>query len=151
MKATITALTLSLLLPIMSWSQDLIQLESEYRAAQTMKRLKAAVEKRGLQIFSEYNHQEQARQHDLELPPLRVLVFGNPQMGTRLMQADLKVGLELPLKMMVYQTEEGCFLAYRDPLQLLIEFDLAGVAEVIEKMMMTLNAIAAEATGTDEK
>lgn len=73
--------------------------------ASTEARLKAALEKRGLSLFAVVDHGAGAEKAGLELGASKLYIFGNPKAGTLLMQANPQMGLELPLKALVY--EEG--------------------------------------------
>ena len=68
---------------------------------ETVERLKAALEETELKVISEVNHARAASQNDLKLNPTHLILFGNPGVGTRLMQADARVGLDLPLRILV--------------------------------------------------
>jgi len=64
-------------------------------------RLKASLEEKGFTIFCDVDHQKNAAGVDLEMPESRVLIFGNPIAGTKLMQKDITMSLDLPLRIAV--------------------------------------------------
>jgi uncharacterized protein (DUF302 family) len=78
-------------------------------------RLIAAIEERGLAVLARVDHAAGARAAGLELASEEVVFFGNPTAGTPLMQSDPRVGIELPLRMLVWQDQDGTRFAYRDP------------------------------------
>jgi len=81
-----------------------------------MDRLAAAVTARGISIMARIDHAAAAAAIGMELRPTEVLIFGNPRAGTPLMQAVQTVGIDLPLKALVWQDEGGTtWLAYNDP------------------------------------
>ncbi|GAA3438421.1 DUF302 domain-containing protein [Kutzneria kofuensis] len=115
----------------------------------TVARLIAAIEHRKLTIFAHIDHAEHARQAELELPPINVVVFGNPHAGTPLMAADPRVGLDLPLRMLVWEDGPGlAFVGHHDPRELAGEYDLAEQKETLDRMAELLDAISAEAAGS---
>ena len=74
---------------------------------ETAARLKKAIKARNIPLFAEFNHADNARKAGLELRPTTVLVFGSPLVGTGLMQEDQSISLELPLKISVWEDEDG--------------------------------------------
>ena len=75
------------------------------------------------------------------------MVFGNPQAGTLLMQSDPRVGIELPLRILVWEGEDGVRLGYEDPRGLAGEYDLGDRGEILERMAGLLEQLVAEAAG----
>lgn len=82
----------------------------------------------------------------LELADEQVLVFGDPRGGTLLMQADAAVGIELPLKLLVWDANGVTQVGYHDPTALAEHYALEGSAPVLERMRELLGALVAEAT-----
>jgi uncharacterized protein (DUF302 family) len=120
---------------------------SSLRHAEAVARLIAAIEDHGLALLARVDHSAGARAAGLELPSEEVLFFGNAAAGTPLMQSDPRVGLDLPLHMLVWQDPEGTRLAYHDPRELSQAYDLAGRDETLEKMNALLGQLAAAAAG----
>jgi uncharacterized protein (DUF302 family) len=111
---------------------------SPYDAAVTMNNLKAAVESLGFTIVAHIDHSTAAAKNDLTLTPTQVLIFGNPKVGTLLMQADPRVGLDLPLKIVVWEAEGETFIGYRDPAYLLTDYSLENQQSIVAKMQGAL-------------
>ena len=83
---------------------------------QTMDRLEVEIKAKGLNVFARIDHAAGAAQAGLALRPTEVLIFGNARGGTPLMQARQTVGIDLPLKVLVWEDEEGQFwLTHNDP------------------------------------
>ncbi len=80
---------------------------SPYSVTQTMERLKAVLQTKGIRIFARINHSGEAQRVGLSLRHQELLIFGNPQAGTPLMQAVPTIGLDLPLKALVWQDNNG--------------------------------------------
>jgi uncharacterized protein (DUF302 family) len=114
----------------------------------TVERLVAAIERRGLTVFARIDHSGLARQADLELPPVEVVLFGNPGTGTPLMLSDPRVGIDLPLRMLVW--EDGvpeALVGYHDPHELAGRYNLTEHRATLDRMAELLAGISAEAAG----
>jgi uncharacterized protein (DUF302 family) len=110
-----------------------------------MDRLEAAVTTRGMTIFARIDHAAGARDAGLSLRPTELLIFGNAKAGTPLMQAAQSIGIDLPLKALVWQDASGdTWISYNDPSWLANRHALAGAA-VIGNMATALKAVANEA------
>ena len=84
-----------------------------------MDRLVAAVTGRGMSILARIDHAAAAATAGLALRPTEVLIFGNARAGTPLMQTAPTLGIDLPLKALVWQDEAGAtWLAFNDPMWL---------------------------------
>lgn len=122
---------------------------STFPFEETSARLEAAVAARGLTLFSMIDHSAGAEAAGLALPPSRLFIFGNPQGGTPLMLANPALGLDLPLKALVYEKDGEVNVLVID---IRAVTEAAGVSEpeaLIARMEGTLAAIATEATGAD--
>ena len=72
-----------------------------------MRRLITAITSRGLTVFARVDHAAAAREAGMELAAEELVVFGNPRAGTPLMQSDPRIGIELPLRMLVWEDGVG--------------------------------------------
>ena len=117
---------------------------SRYGATETMQRLRDAVIRQGMSVFGHIDHGQAAAEAGLELRPLQVLVFGNALAGTKLMQTAPTVGIDLPLRAMVWVDEAGStWLAYNDPGWIAARHAAqVGNDEVLANMRRALAAIA---------
>ena len=105
----VTVLSLSL------FSNDIIVKESTCSVDETVTNLKHILRNKGLSIFATINHGANAKMVDMKLNESKMLIFGNPKLGTALMQQDMTVGLDLPLRILVYKDSDGKVkMAYRD-------------------------------------
>jgi uncharacterized protein (DUF302 family) len=97
-------------------ADGLITLRSAFGPEETMQRLEAEVRAKGLTVFAHVDHAAGAAAVGLPLRPTDLLIFGNAKGGTPLIQAQQSIGLDLPLKALVWQDEKGTtFLSYNDP------------------------------------
>ena len=97
-------------------ADGLTAVKSSRDPAETMNRLEALVKSRGLTIFARIDHAAGAAKIGKALRPTEVLIFGNPQGGTPFMECGQTVGIDLPLKALVWQDAAGqVWLGYNDP------------------------------------
>lgn len=97
-------------------ADGLIAVKSPYSAKETMDRLEKIVRQRGLKVFARINHAAGAAQVGKTLRPTEVLIFGNPQGGTPFMECEQSVGIDLPLKALVWEDSSAqVWLGYNDP------------------------------------
>lgn len=113
--------------------------------ADTLSRLLEAIATRGLAVFAQIDHAAAAREVGMELANEVVVVFGNPRAGTPLMQADPRIGIELPLRMLVWDASEGTIVGYNDPRDLSSYYNVAPRAAALEAMSSLLGELAREA------
>jgi uncharacterized protein (DUF302 family) len=127
----------------------LITVASRFGAAETARRLIAAVGARGLTVFARVDHAAGAAAAGLELRATELIVFGNARGGTPLMQANQLFGIELPLRALVWADEAGCTHVSRPDLAWLAHrYGLPpAAAHVADLLSTTLQAVIAEATG----
>jgi uncharacterized protein (DUF302 family) len=112
----LVALTLAVLVSTVSAADGLIAVKSPYSAKDTMNRLEELVKQRGLNIFARIDHAAGASKVGKSLRPTELLIFGNPQGGTPFMECAQSVGIDLPLKMLVWEDASSqVWLGYNDP------------------------------------
>jgi uncharacterized protein (DUF302 family) len=129
-------------------ADGLITVSSSFGPEETMKRLEAEVRAKGMTVFARVDHAAGAAEAGLPLRPTNLLIFGAARGGTPLMQAAQTIGIDLPLKALVWQDEEGkTFLSYNDPAYLTHRHGLPDqIKPVVDTMTGALKAIAAKAT-----
>ncbi len=126
----------------------LTTIRSSHGPKDTMERLEAEVKARGLTVFARIDHTAGAAAAGLSLPPTEVLIFGNAKGGTPLMQTVQTIGIDLPLKALVWQDASGVtLLSYNDPAWLAKRHGVSGAAEAaVGNLSAALRAIAQAAT-----
>jgi uncharacterized protein (DUF302 family) len=127
----------------------LISVASEHSARDTVERLITALGKRSLTVFARVDHAAGAASIGLPLRPTEVVMFGNPKGGTALMQDQQTSGIDLPLKMLVWEAADGeVYLTYNDPHWIAQRHGLgAASAGAVEALAKALGAIATEVAG----
>jgi uncharacterized protein (DUF302 family) len=120
---------------------------SPHSVAESVERLLDALDARGIAVFARVDHAAGARDAGLELDDEVIVIFGDPRVGTPLMQEDASVGYELPLRLLVWDSGDGqTTVGWRPPTELASDYDLSGHAEVLQRMEGLLEQLAAEIT-----
>jgi uncharacterized protein (DUF302 family) len=127
----------------------LIVVNSPHSVAVTVDRLVAALERRGIAVFARVDHGGGARDAGLPLVDEEVLVFGDPRVGTLLMQEDPEIGYELPLRVLVWNGGGQTKVGYRAPMELAASYAVAEREEILRKMGALLQALVAESTALE--
>jgi uncharacterized protein (DUF302 family) len=130
----------------------LISVRSRYAVPETIDRLAAAAEAAGLIVFGRIDHGANAVEVGMSLRPTELLLFGHPRGGTPLMQEQQTVGIDLPLKALAWEDEEGqSWLTYNDTEWLARRHGLGSTsARSLDAMRAGTAALAAEASGFDQ-
>lgn len=127
--------------------EGLISVESPHDVATTIDKLSAALESKGMTVFGRVNHTQNAEKAELSLRPTEVLIFGNPKIGTPLMNCAQSVAIDLPQKMLAWQDESGStHLGWNDPMFLKTRHGIEGCDEVLQKVSNALANFAKAAT-----
>ena len=122
-------------------ADETINKKSSYSVAKTLDRLESIVKKKGISVFARIDHGAGAKKVGQELHASELLIFGNPKMGSPLMQASPLMGLELPMKALAWQDKSGqVWLSYLKPAVLQQRHQLNNGA-IINKMTRALDAI----------
>jgi uncharacterized protein (DUF302 family) len=123
---------------------------SRFGPAETLERLDAAIRAKGMTVFARVDHAAGATEVGLALRPTAVVIFGTAKAGTLLMQASQTIGLDLPLKVLVWQDEAGAtWLSASDPAWLAHRHGIGDAAgAIITAMTAALHAVTAEAAGS---
>jgi uncharacterized protein (DUF302 family) len=111
----------------------------------TTRSLLAAIERRGLRVFARIDHAAAAREVGLELAEEEVVLFGDPRGGTPLMLSDRRIGIELPLRILVWREGAEALLAYQDPRELSDAYDVSEHQSTLERMATLLEELTTEA------
>jgi uncharacterized protein (DUF302 family) len=126
-------------------ADGLIALKGAHSVKDTMDRFEAAAKGKGLNVFLRVDHAAGAKKIGKDLRPTELLVFGNPQGGTPLMECAQTAGIDLPLKVLAWQDAAGQnWLGYNDPAYLGKRHQ-AGNCAVVPNLQKALAGLAAEA------
>ena len=128
-------------------ADGLVVKPSAHSVAQTLDRMEAVLKKKGIRVFARVDHQKNAEGVGLTLRPTSVLIFGNPKMGTPLMDSAQTAGIDLPMKVLAWQDADGkVWLAYNDPAYLTGRHGITDRDAVKTKMAGALKAMTDQAT-----
>jgi uncharacterized protein (DUF302 family) len=147
MRIAVAALLLSLS-ATSALSEQLVTLESKFGVKETLDRLAAELDKRGIKVAARIDHAAGAKAVGMELPPTEVLMFGNPKLGTPLMQSTPAIGIDLPMKMLAWQDKAGkVWIGYAAPEALKARHGTADRDEQFKAMAAALDGLAKAASG----
>jgi uncharacterized protein (DUF302 family) len=128
-------------------AQGVIIHPSPYAVTTTADRLENLLQKKGMTLFNRIGHSDAAREVGVDLRPTELLIFGNPKVGSPLMQCSQEAAIDLPQKALVWEDEAGqTFLSYNDPIYLKERHQIKGCNQVLEKISKALANFAKGAT-----
>jgi uncharacterized protein (DUF302 family) len=97
-------------------ANGLLQVPSHYPLDETVQRLRSLLGEKGLQVFTVIDHSGEAEKVGLKMRPTKVVIFGSPKGGTPLMVAAPTLAIDLPLKALVAEDENGkVWVTYNNP------------------------------------
>ena len=115
-----------LLISTITMADSVMKIPSNHGTAETMDRFEKIVKSKGLTVFTRINHRAAAKKVGMDMNDAEVILFGNPKMGTAIMKFDAAAGLELPLRVLVYNDNEGkTWISYHNPQSLKDNYDVA--------------------------
>lgn len=128
-------------------TESMVSVESNYSVKATADRFEEILKNKGLTIFARINHSENASTVNLELAPTELIIFGNPKVGTPLMQCSKTVAIDLPQKALFWKDSEGkVFLSYNNPEYLKERHSINDCDAVINKISAVLSKLSKAAT-----
>jgi uncharacterized protein (DUF302 family) len=123
--------------------EGLTSIQSGFGPKETMNRLDAEIRTKGMTVFARIDHAAGAAEVGLTLPPTELIIFGNARGGTPLMQSEQTVGIDLPLKALVWEDAAGkTWLSYDEPGWIAQRHKIANAEQVVNSMGTALSAIA---------
>ncbi len=147
MKKLIPLLLLIFITGIAQANNGLTSVKSSHDVKTTADRLEAVLKEKGMKVFNRINHAQGAKSVGNELRPTELVIFGNPKIGSVLMQCTQTIGIDLPQKALIWQDGGGqVWLSYNNPTELAKRHRLTGCNEVINKVTGALAKFAAAAT-----
>jgi uncharacterized protein (DUF302 family) len=142
-KLLLTFVVFFFLVSFASAESGLVSVKSAHDVKTTADRLEAVLKEKGMNVFIRINHAEGAKKVGLELRPTEIVIFGNPKVGTPLMQCAQSVAIDLPQKALIWQDEAGqVWLTYNDPQYLANRHGVTECGEVLKKVANALSNFA---------
>jgi uncharacterized protein (DUF302 family) len=131
----------------LSADDGLVRVKSPYSVSETLDRFEAAVRARAMTVFTRVDHSAGAEGVDLKLAPNALLIFGNPKIGSLLMQSEATAGIDLPMKALAFRDSDGqVWLVYNDPQYLVDRHRIKDRTGLVGKMKKALEAFSRQAT-----
>lgn len=128
-------------------TESMISIESQGTVKETADRFETILENKGLTVFARIDHKKNASSVNLELAPTEVIIFGNPKVGTPLMQCSKTVAIDLPQKALFWEDTQGqVWLSYNNPEYLKERHNIQGCEQVINKISNVLSMLSKAAT-----
>jgi uncharacterized protein (DUF302 family) len=129
--------------------EGLTSIRSSFGPKETMDRLEAEIRAQRMTVFARIDHAGGAAEEGLKLAPTELIIFGNARAGTPLMQSVQTVGIDLPLKVLVWEDAGGkTWLSYNEPSWIARRHGVRDAEQVLSKMGAALSAIATKAANS---
>jgi uncharacterized protein (DUF302 family) len=142
-----TAVTFCFLVSLAHAESGLIAVKSHHSVRTTADRLEAVLQEKGMTVLARINHTENAKKVGETLRPTELLIFGNPKVGTPLMQCGQSVAIDLPQKALIWEDATGqVWLAYNDPQYLASRHGIAECGDIVGQIKKALESFANAAT-----
>ena len=148
--ATMLALVLGFALAATPAAAELVRKQSAFPVAETLDRLAAILTERGVTVGLRIDHAAAAGGIGADLPATQLLLFGNPALGTPLMQEAREIAIDLPMKALAWEDDDGVWLGYTAPADLAARWGIDPEHPAIQKMTAALEATTNLATIPDE-
>ena len=126
--------------------EGLATIASNFGPKETMDRLETEIRTKGLEVFARIDHAAGAAEVGLNLRPTELIIFGNARGGTPLMQSAQTIGIDLPLKALVWEDAAGkTWISYNEPGWIAQRHGITDAQPVVNKMADLLSAISRKA------
>jgi uncharacterized protein (DUF302 family) len=139
----------ALMLLVSAWSQaadGLIAVKSPHSVKETLDRVETAAKSRNLNVFLRLDHAAGAKKAGKSLRPTELLIFGNPQGGTPLMECAQSAGIDLPLKVLAWQdAADQVWVGYNDPQFLADRHGAKDCGPIVQKLRGALAGLVKSA------
>lgn len=146
--ARATATALFVLAPLAANAENLVVRESKLGVKETIDALAKALDEKGIKVVARVDHAAGAKAAGMELRPTEVILFGNPKLGTPLIAANPAIGIDLPMKVLAWQTADGkVLIGYTAPKDLAQRHGVGGKDDVVAAMTGALEGLTKAAAG----
>jgi len=147
MKRRLAALLFLFMMPTMpALADNWIIKESASSVAETADKLAAAAEGAGATVFARVDHAAGAEAVGEEMAPMIMVMFGNPKIGTPVLKAAPQSGLDLPLRVLVWDDGGVTKVGYLDPQDLKARYGVEGADAAFETVAGALDKLTGAAT-----
>ncbi|VAW55401.1 hypothetical protein MNBD_GAMMA07-649 [hydrothermal vent metagenome] len=131
--------------------QEFITKPSHFSVAETLDKLEKILKKKGVTVFSRIDHAAGAKSVGMKMRPAQLLIFGNPKMGSPLINENPLISLDLPIKVLAWQDKKGkTWVSYLNPAVLKARYNIKN-DKLINKMTNVLNKLTNKALAHNHK
>jgi len=139
-------LVVFIVMPVMA-ADGVVNVQSAFNVKETADRLESILNEKGMTIFKRIKHSEAAGKVGIELGETELIIFGNPKVGSPLMNCQQSVAIDLPQKALIWEDSESkIWISYNDPRYLEKRHDISGCEKVISKIENALSGITKAAS-----
>lgn len=131
-----------------AWAEGpgIVIVPSNNSVSKTADKLASVLTSKGITVFARVDHAAGAKKVGKTLRPTQLIIFGNPKLGTPLMESNQKIGLDLPMKALIYQAADNkTYISYNSPAYLAKRHGIQDRAKVFAKMTGALKKFTAAA------
>lgn len=129
-------------IPAIASASDIVKKESAHNVKETMDKFEALIKSKGMAVFVRVNHKKNAEGINMKMHDAEVLIFGNPKGGTVLMKNDVATSLDLPLRVAVYEDNNGkVWISYHNPQALKASYNITTGTKVLDKVEGALDKL----------
>lgn len=130
--------------------EGLVKKSSPYGVSETLDRLEAVLNNKGITVALRWDHGQRANEVDIALNDTEVMIFGNPKIGSHLMTSEQTAGIDLPMKALAWRDDNGkVWLAYNDPVYVAGRHHIDDRDDVLKKMSNALDKLTSAALSTE--
>ena len=149
MRKVLLMLVLSLAWPLSALAVDgLIVVKSSHSVSESLDRMAALLDKKGIAVIARVEHSKAAKGVGVDMDETELLIFGNPKLGSPLMQSQPTTAIDLPMKMIAWKDADGqVWMAYNDPAYIAKRHGITDRDAVVAKMSGALKGLSAKAAG----
>ena len=127
-------------------SNGVISIESQHSVQATQSKLETILQQKGMTIFNQIDHAANANKVGHTLRSTRLVIFGNPKVGSPLMACQQSIALDLPQKALIWEDEKGkVWISYNDPSYLKERHKVEGCEAMLQKVTKALSGILSKA------
>ena len=138
----IVLLLVSVVFPVAA-ADGVVNVQSAFNVQETADRMKSILKEKGMTIFNRVKHSEGANNVGLQLRDTELIIFGNPKVGSPLMQCQQSVAIDLPQKVLIWEDDASIvWISYNNPRYLETRHNISGCEEVLSKIEKVLAGIA---------
>ena len=128
-------------------ADGVVNVQSTFNVKETANRMDSILKEKGMTVFNRIKHSESASKVGIKLRNTELIIFGNPKVGSPLMECQQSVAIDLPQKALIWEDDtEKVWISYNDPQYLVKRHNIVGCEKVLAKLEKALAGIAKSAS-----